>query len=483
MCFKAIAIRDVFLRNVFFGTRFPTASWAAGFHNERMMRRKTVNKAPATMLHDSPLEDCQPANSGKVPLKNQLRRSESWMPKASVQLVRGGYAINAVWGCDAGDFLVSAGANGIVMIRDYPSMVVLRGFFFNCGVNALAGSTDGTVIACGLRSGVVEIFDISALRDPEQEGPPPETLSHGGSVCALWMSPDKARLVVAWKGHLTFWGRQLNTSTSPSGANRKATGAPRRMNFPAGHEWQKLLEIDRPDYNSRFMGQHCLSGTASSYAWNSDVVTGGHVLAVGGRESVQVISIDTGNTVIEFQNAQVNGSSVTCNAVWLQEGARLLATARATGRINVYGLPSGEIIHSFHGTGRIWALAGNDQYLAAGGFEKTVTIRSLETGCILFVFAQIGTIYSLWGRLDGTYMTCAGRGSLQTRCLTSLPVSFELKCPKVKGWTEAMWSDGRIVAWGGEEGKVGGVPLIPNTCWCDESIVVRCTQCKPVVSC
>ena len=79
-------------------------------------------------------------------------------------------------------------------------------------------------------------------------------------IAALWVSPTSEHLVVAWKGHITIW--------------HNAVPDERRLPFNSdspSSSWAKIIEWERPDVDSRFRGQHFLSGAESDYAWGNDL--------------------------------------------------------------------------------------------------------------------------------------------------------------------------------------------------------------------
>ena len=106
---------------------------------------------------------------------------------------------------------------------------------------------------------------------------------------------------------------------------------------------------------------------------------------------------------------------------------------------------------------------GNDHILASGGSDNVITVRSLETGSILYVLEQEATVYGLWGLYSGSYLASCGSGRLYSRCLRSLHLcsQFEASAP---GWTESIWSDGHVIAWGGEKCLVSvcGIQVRPR---------------------
>ena len=337
----------------------------------------------------APLEQLVPASPTKS-LMAKLKRSEAWMPKATTTTSHGSYAINAVWGSEVGGYVACGGANGIVMIRDYPGMKVLHLMYPGTGVNALAGSADGRLLVIGMRSGEVQVCDVSSLRAEGADPFPTQKLLHDGNVCALWIDADKSRIVVLSNGQLTIWGRQMDT-TDPGVDHPKVSSrhTHAQTKMPHSTDWEKLMQVVRPDINSRFMGQHFISGAVSDYNWGKDVSAGGSVVAIGGRNSVQLLSVETGNIVVELENLRDdNGELRTCNAVWVSQGAHLMAAAGRTGRIAVWGLPCGELVHNFTSHNRVWAISGNKYVLATAGSDCLVTIRSLETGSIIHVLEQ-----------------------------------------------------------------------------------------------
>ena len=85
------------------------------------------------------------------------------MPLVQRVVMQGGYATNAVWGCDRQNFIAVGGANGMILLRDYPSMSLLNGFICESAVNAVGGSRDGSLLAYGLRNGNVELRDVTQL--------------------------------------------------------------------------------------------------------------------------------------------------------------------------------------------------------------------------------------------------------------------------------------------------------------------------------
>lgn len=79
-------------------------------------------------------------------------------------------------------------------------------------------------------------------------------------VAALWVSPTAEHLVVAWKGHITIWCNADYTQESKPLAS-----------YCSNSCWTKMIEWERPDVDSRFRGQHFLSGAESDYPWGDDL--------------------------------------------------------------------------------------------------------------------------------------------------------------------------------------------------------------------
>ena len=242
--------------------------------------------------------------------------------------------------------------------------------------------------------------------------------------------------VTIWKnatGRTTFGGAELETP-------------------PVAAAWERMAEWEKRDMNSRFMGQHALCGAESDHAWGKDVATGDYIVAVGGVNDVCLMAVKTGNVVL---NLPAEGGG-RCNAVWLSDGCHLLAAAGSTRSICMWGLPEGDLMHRFPAPNRVWALWGNDRILASAGSDHMVTVRCIQTGSTLFVLHQDATVYSIWGKRDGSYLTSSGRGNIRTRCLKPMRVCSQLALDRWKddSWTEAMWSDGLVIAWGGQKGCV-----------------------------
>ena len=400
---------------------------------EPLIRRSTLKAPPGTAV-----------GPAQARLKMQLARRESWMPLVQRVVMQGGYATNAVWGCDRQNFIAVGGANGMILLRDYPSMSLLNGFICESAVNAVGGSRDGSLLAYGLRNGNVELRDVRYMRSREDKTiEHVQTLRHDGKVCAVWVSPDSQHIVVAWSGSVTIW-------KNPTG--RATFGGADMETPPIAAAWERMAEWEKRDMNSRFMGQHALSGAESDHAWGRDVAPGDFLVAIGGVNDVSLMAVKTGKVVLHLP-AEGGGR---CNAVWLSDGCHLLAAAGSTRSICVWGLPEGDLMHRFPAPNRVWALWGNDRILASAGSDHMVTVRCIQTGSTLFVLHQDATVYSIWGKSDGSYLTSSGRGNIRTRCLRPMRVCSQLALDRWKddSWTEAMWSDGLVIAWGGQKGCV-----------------------------
>ena len=156
-------------------------------------------KAPPSTAVGAPEFGATTQATARLRLKMQLARKESWMPLVQRVVMQGGYATNAIWGCDRENFIAVGGANGMILLRDYPSMNLLNGFICESAVNAVGGSRDGSLLAYGLRNGNVELRDVRFLRSSHDKTiEHVQTLSHDGKVCAIWVSPDIQHIVVAW---------------------------------------------------------------------------------------------------------------------------------------------------------------------------------------------------------------------------------------------------------------------------------------------
>ena len=411
-----------------------------------LSRVPVVKSPPSTAAGapDTAAAATQATAAARARLKMKLARKESWMPLVQRVVMQGGYATNAVWGCDRQNFIAVGGANGMILLRDYPSMSLLNGFICESSVNAVGGSQDGSLLAYGLRNGNVELRDVRHLRSSQDKTiERVQTLRHDGKVCAVWVSPDTKHIVVAWNGFVTVWKNAAGQTTS---------GGAERETAPVAAAWERMAEWEKGDMNSRFMGQHALSGAESDHAWGKDVATGDFLVAIGGVNDVSLVAVKTGKVVLHLP-AEGGGR---CNAVWLSDGCHLLAAAGSTRSICVWGLPEVDLMHRFPAPNRVWALWGNDRILASAGSDSMVTVRCIQTGSTLFVLHQDATVYSIWGKSDGSYLTSSGRGSILTRCLKPLRVCSQLALDRWKddSWTEAMWSDGIVIAWGGQKGCV-----------------------------
>jgi hypothetical protein len=377
-----------------------------------------------------------------------------WMPK--VRHVTGSVdTINAVWGGHTkrlGNFLACGGADKRVTIfRLDQHMEVEYSISCTAAVNAITGSE--RLLAYGLRSGVVLLWDLEHRRLLAQQLPP--YASEHGRICALWMSPDSSHLVVVTDNLVETWVRTGDDGAAGGGEEGGA-----------GLMLQLLHSFETPDVKTRFRGQHSLCGVASSFTWprtrkNKEgkvVNKGDYIMAVGARDSVTLWSLTTG--VVQ---EQLVGMSDTCNCVWMSPEGTLLATAGVSSKIMVWTLPDLALLHVLPASQRVWALWGDARILASAGADNMVTIRSIETGAVMTRLQRAGTVYALWGSSDLALLASGGRpspdalsdpragGSVTVRHLKSKEVVCYVEGLHAACDTECMWTNGQMLAWAGVE--------------------------------
>ena len=197
---------------------------------------------------------------------------------------------------------------------------------------------------------------------------------------------------------------------------------------------------------------------------------GDFLMASGSRDSVVLWSLESGEVMAELSELDQG-----CNCVWISPDGTLLATAGASSRVMVWGLPDLELIFDFPATKRVWALWGNSRVLASAGADCCITLRSIETGAVLAALPRPGPVYALWGPIAtdskrsindhigdplivsggkstnsaGSQPAGKGQGSsLVVRYLKSKQVLFQLG-GEVDKETKCLWTDGRLLVWGG----------------------------------
>lgn len=189
----------------------------------------------------------------------RLARNESWMPRAE-RVMEGGRGINAVWGSDSMKFIVTASAHGVLCVRDYPSMNLLYVACPLVSITTVGGTPDGHVLAYGMRSGDVEIRDLRFVRIKGHETTDAvKTLRHEGKVCSLWVEPTNEYIIVCSSlasGSHGPMGKVVIWRCPDAAAKKQCVSA----DPYSALDWEKMCEWDRPGLNSRFTGQHYMSG-------------------------------------------------------------------------------------------------------------------------------------------------------------------------------------------------------------------------------
>ena len=130
-----------------------------------------------------------------------------------------------------------------------------------------------------------------------------------------------------------------------------------------------------------------MAAAQTSFYWNG-LKKGKHLVALGHRNSVRMVALETGELVAELTCADQ-----TCNCVWLSPKCTFLATAGCCDRIMVWQLPELALTHVFPVHGRVWALTGDERILASAGADSQVTIRSIETGAVMMVLPRPGPVH------------------------------------------------------------------------------------------
>ena len=197
----------------------------------------------------------------KGKLQHHLARREDWMPRAE-RVMEGGRGINAIWGSDSMRIIVTASAHGVLCVRDYPSMILLHVVFANTAMTTVGGTPDGSMLAYGMRSGDVEVRDLRFVRIKGHETTDQvQTLQHQGKVCSLWVEPNNEHIIVCSStttashgpmGKVVIW-------RCPGAASMRESTVISSQPYSA-LDWEKMCEWDRPGLNSRFTGQHYMSG-------------------------------------------------------------------------------------------------------------------------------------------------------------------------------------------------------------------------------
>ena len=418
-------------------------------------------------------------------LLDKLQQTSGWSPSGR-HLIPGTSTINAVCGGTntvIGDFFVSGGANKCVTIRSLDQSNNMRILFsISCSsvVTAISVSQDGSTLAYGMRTGMVLFRDLTRKCAGGQQLP----TRPSGSIVALWLSPDALRLVISTAESVETWGRgEWRRNRRQKTFQRMVSR--RVLSQDQEHDrtmWRQLHKFaTQTSFTSRFIGQHSLCGVRigaeAEIRWRQRGGSmylpeeGDFLMASGSRNSVVLWSLESGQMMAELSDLDQG-----CNCVWLSPSGTLLATAGASSRIMVWGLPDLELIFDFSAAKRVWALWGNSRILASAGADSCITLRSIETGAVLAALPRPGPVYALWGPIiadsertingnirdplivsggkstNNTDSQPAGKSqgsSLVVRYLKSKQVLFQLGREDAAGVTKCLWTDGRLLVWGG----------------------------------
>lgn len=231
------------------------------------------------------------------------------------------------------------------------------------------------------------MLDLRTLRASQHQLPPHDAK---GRICALWLSPNASHLVIKTDLAQEVWARKVGGPEIVHKTQKKSrvTSSAEGEGEGAGGWIQVGSWESPPGSSSRFSGQHCMAAARTSFDWPAGLKSGQHLVALGHRNSVRLVALETGE-----EQAELMCADQTCNCVWLSPGCRWLATAGCSHRIMVWQLPELALIHNFPVHGRVWALCGDERILASAGADSQVTIRSLETGAVVMRLPRPGPVH------------------------------------------------------------------------------------------
>lgn len=255
-------------------------------------------------------------------------------------------------------------------------------------VLAVAISADGSTLAAGLSDGAIALVDLRASHKPPQR-----LTGHGGGVYGVIFCPDGQTLISIsddgtgrrWHlpsgqliGHLTGDTNSLWTAAlSRDGRWLAAAGA---------DEYVRLWDLERDQFETVFAGTN-RQVTAIAFVESSPVPQAiappqRHGLLMAGRDGcLERRSLAPCPLIRQFP-ADRTADVPRLQAIALHPAGHLIATAGATGHIQVRSLPDGRTIAQLPHDFWILALAfsPDGRAIAAAGADGTLTVWTLPTG-------------------------------------------------------------------------------------------------------
>ena len=327
-----------------------------------------------------------------------------------------------------GRILATAGDNGVVRLWDVgvaqePGISAREPAMF-CDI---AFSPDGRFLATGVRdSSVPRLWDLKTLREFRSFG------GHTGETWPVAFSSDGQRLATA-DSIAKLWdvatGREIQTFRGHTGEIQDVVFSPDDRILATGSNGDqtvKLWDVASGREISTLSGFD--GGTGNSVAFSPD----GRLLGIARRQNVVLLDVNTQQETITLENpAQVL-------AIAFSRDGKSLAAGLKDGQVKLWDLPNRQEVLTLAGhVGMIGRLTffPDGKRLASGGPDGTVKIWNVITGQELVSFRHSGMVIGLAVSSDGRILAYGGEDTIRLRYASDPTTSEESKAERLRTLT------------------------------------------------